>query len=546
MTQIDWTFCGGYLVLVIALGWWCARRQKTNTEYFVGNRKMNWFAVGVSLFATTFSALSFVGLPREAAYEDYHLYTAILFIPLVAAPIVGWLFVPLYHRLQLISAYEYLERRFDRRLRLLGSSLACLYALGWMGSMLFATGLILQAVLHLSDQQLVGALIVLGLFTTVYTSLGGFEAVVWTDVAQAVVLFGGMLLVLLLTVARIDGGWTAVWEIGQAHQRFAMFDLDFDLSDRANFFSAAAYGVFVYIAAQATGQAAVQRYVSMPSVSAARWSLAVNGVLVAGVCLVFFLVGSALFAFYQQHPAATATAGSVFPELSREDQLTPNFIQSELRYPGLMGLLLAGLFAAVMSSIDSSANSIATLVVCDWLPKREVSVRTTKALCAVSGLSAIVAALLVPYLGQHVFDILVTIAGAFFGPLMGVFALGMFVRRANPQGAKIGLIGGVLGLIFVAATGIPASWLASEAPTVVQPLAAWWPAKISPWWFGAFTCTPTFLVGWASSYLFPPPPPERVRGLSILGGKLSAHRESAGESESEADERLLHPATEEA
>src|SRR5688500_4030883 len=101
MTEIDWSICLAYLAVVFVLGLWCSRGQQTNDDYLVGDRQMNWVAIGISLFATTFSALSFVGLPREAAYEDYHLYLAILFIPLVAAPIVGWLFVPLYHRLQL-------------------------------------------------------------------------------------------------------------------------------------------------------------------------------------------------------------------------------------------------------------------------------------------------------------------------------------------------------------------------------------------------------------------------------------------------------------
>jgi SSS family solute:Na+ symporter len=542
MGILDYIICGGYLVLVIALGWWCARRQKTNIAYFVGDRKMNWLAIGISLFATTFSSLSFVGLPREAAYEDYHLYTAILFIPLVAAPIAGWLFVPIYHRLQLISAYEYLERRFSRRLRLIGSGLSCLYMLCWMGNMLYATGLILQAVLGLTGEQLTATLIVLGLFTTVYTSLGGFQAVVWTDVAQSVVLFGGMTLVLLAAVSRIDGGWTAVWEIGQQHQRFAMFDMDFDLSDRANFFTAAAYGIFVYIAAMTTSQSAVQRYVSMPSVSAARWSLAVNGVLVASVCLVFFLVGSAMFAYYQQHPAATAEAGSSFPKLDKQDQLTPYFIQSVLQIPGLMGLLLAGLFAAVMSSIDSSANSITTLVVCDWLSgRREVSVGTTKLLCGAAGLSAIGAALLAPHLGEHVFDILVTFAGAFFGPLLGIFTLGIFTRRANGQGAVVGLCGGFAGLLIVAATSIPAGWLTEILPEALRPLAENWPAKISPWWYGAFTCVPTFTVGWAASYLFPAPAEKSLQGLTVFSGSDVAAEHDVGSDEESPEAPWLAP-----
>ena len=489
MTAVDWTICLAYLVLVLVLGAWCSRGQRTNADYLVGDRRMNWLVIGISLFATTFSSLSFVGLPREAAYEDYHLYLAILFIPLVAAPIVGWLFVPLYHRLQLISAYEYLERRFDRRLRLLGSLMACLYMLGWMGSMLYATGLILQAVLGLSESGLIWTLVGLGLFTTLYTSIGGFKAVVWTDVAQAVVLFGGMLIVLVLALGRIPGGWSTVWQLGQQHGKFEMFDLRFDLTHRANFFSAAAYGVFVYLAAHATGQSSVQRYVSMPSVAAARWSLAVNGALTAGICLVFFLVGSTLFAYYHHSLPPGAEAGSGFPVLPRQDQLTPHFIQTELAVPGLMGLLLAGLFAAVMSSIDSGANSMTSLVVCDWLDSRKLKVRESRLLCGLFGMGAIVMSLLVPHLGKHVFDIIVTIAGALFGPLLGVFALGMFVRRANTPGAVLGLLAGAAGLAIVACT------------------------DVSHFWYGAFTCVPTFVVGALSSFLFPAPQPQRLRGL---------------------------------
>src|SRR5262245_26049009 len=123
MGIFDWSICVATVVLMMVQGWWVSGAQKTTDDYFVGGRKMSWFAVGLSFFATTFSPLSFVGLPREAAYDNYHLYLAILFIPLVVAPLVGWLFVPLYQRLHLTSAYEYLELRFDRRVRRCGSVL---------------------------------------------------------------------------------------------------------------------------------------------------------------------------------------------------------------------------------------------------------------------------------------------------------------------------------------------------------------------------------------------------------------------------------------
>ncbi|MBI3821380.1 MAG: hypothetical protein HY289_01725 [Planctomycetes bacterium] len=309
MGIFDWTICGGAVVLMVAQGWWATGVQQTKEDYFVGGRQMNWLAVGLSMFAATFSPLSFVGLPREAAYDNYHLYLAILFIPLVVAPLVGWLFVPLYHRLRLTSAYEYLELRFDRRLRRCGSLLMGLYLLAWMGSMLYAVGLIVQVALGLDETARIGTMILLGGGTTAYTTLGGYRAAVWTNVLKSAFLAVVVIAVLFLAVARVDGGWTSVWRLGVEHDKFAMFDVRFDLTSRATFLPACAFGLFVYMGVSVVSQGAVQRYASLPSVAAGRRMLAVNGIGTALVCLLFFVLGTVIFAFYAQHPAG---ADSVF------------------------------------------------------------------------------------------------------------------------------------------------------------------------------------------------------------------------------------------
>lgn len=146
LNTLDWIIFVGYLAVVFALGLWFAREQHSNEDYFVAGRRMHWLPVGLSMFAGTFSSLSFVGLPHEAAYGDYHLYLAILFIPFAVTPVVGWLFIPLFHRVGAVSAYAYLETRFSRPVRLLASLLYGLYAIGWMGNLLLAVGIILQAV----------------------------------------------------------------------------------------------------------------------------------------------------------------------------------------------------------------------------------------------------------------------------------------------------------------------------------------------------------------------------------------------------------------
>jgi SSS family transporter len=489
MGMLDWTIAGGAVVLMIVQGWWVSGAQKTKEDYFVGGRKMHWFAVGLSMFAATFSPLSFVGMPREAAYDNYHLYLAVLFIPLVVAPLVAWLFVPLYHRLQLTSAYEYLERRFDRRLRRCGSLLMALYLVAWMGSMLYAVGLIVQVALGLDERARIATMILLGGGTTAYTTLGGYKAAVWTNVLKSAFLAAVVVAILLLAIARVDGGWASVWRLGLEHHKFAMFDMHFDLTSRATFWSACAFGLFVYLAVAVASQGAVQRYASLPSVSAGRRMLAVNGIGTALVCLLFFVLGTVIFAFYMQHPAGQE---SVFPHLDREDQVTMHFVRAELAYPGLIGLLLAALFITVMGSISAGLSALSSLVVCDWFPGHGPGLGSSRRLSAVFGVATIGMALLAPYLGQHVFDIIIRISGALFGPLLGLFVLGALVRRANAPGALIGLAAGIISLVAIFRT------------------------PINAWWYGAFTCIPTLVVGACASLFFPAPPADKVQGL-LLG-----------------------------
>jgi SSS family transporter len=499
MGILDWTLCVAAVALLFAQGWYLARGQKTTEDYFVGGRRMNWLAVGLSMFATIFSPLSFVGLPREAAYANYHLYLAILFIPLFAAPLAGWLFVPLFHRLRLTSAYEYLQMRFDWRLRQAASLLYGLYLLFWMGTMLHATAMMAQAALGLSEPQRIATLLVLGAMTATYTALGGYKATVWTNVVKAAVLAGVVVTFLLLAVGRVEGGFAAVFQIGREHHKFAMLDFRWDLSSGAAFFPACAFGVFVYGAVAVAAQGSVQRYASTPTVADARRLLAVNGIGTAFVCLLFFLLGSTMFAYYTQHPDPAGSAAKPFPPLPKEDQVTVHFIQTVLDHPALVGLFLAALLTTAMGSVSGGLNALSSLIVCDWLSGRQMGVRQGRLMTAVFGAATIATALVAPYLGEHVFKIIIRISGAFFGPLFGLFLLAALVRRANASGALIGLAAGLVSL------------------AVIFPF----PDRIDAWWYGAFTCLPTLMVGSFASLFFPPPAPEKLRGLTVFGTPAS-------------------------
>ncbi len=482
LSAIDWIVCLAYLGVVVGLAVWSMRGQQDNEDYFVGGRRMNWLAVGVSMFATSFSSISFLGLPQRGAYQDFSFYLVILGIPLIITPVLWFFFVPLYARLRVSSGYQYLRLRFGPLVQRVGSLLYCGYALGWMGAMLYAIALTLQGVMHLNPTQYFWMLIGLGAFATAYTAVGGLRAVIWTDVLQAVTLGGAVLVVLVLCVGRIDGGLAGLWQLGSEHGRFTLVHLESNLLAKENFaapnslYTTGAYVLFMYLPGYAVAQNMIQRYVCAGSVRRGRGVVLLSAAVNATLGLLFMFVGVALFAFYAQ------PHGAGMPELASQDQILPHFVSTEVAGVGLLGLMLAGLFAAAMSTIDSGINGVASVVVYDWLGGRQLPLRASRALTVLLGALVIVAALLAPLLGKNVIDIINTIAGTLLGGLLAVFLLGMFAPRANAPGVLIGLATGAVCLVAViVATDVP------------------------KWWYGAFTVFPTLLVGSAASRLFPPP-----------------------------------------
>ena len=220
---IDWLICIAYLLLVVALGIYFSRTDDTNEEFFHGGRSMHWLPVGLSLFATTFSSNSFVGLPAEGAFSDYHQLLAILFIPFVVIPITCKWFIPKYKSWGYSSLYEYFERRFNRRLRLMASAVFMFYSAGWMATMLLAVARVLGEVLELPSPES-GAIIIaiVGLLATGYTALGGVKAVIWTDTIQAFALGGGMIFLLWSLIGDIDGGWIRFFEVAESQGKMKM------------------------------------------------------------------------------------------------------------------------------------------------------------------------------------------------------------------------------------------------------------------------------------------------------------------------------------
>jgi SSS family solute:Na+ symporter len=297
-------------------------------------------------------------------------------------------------------------------------------------------------------------------------------------------------------VSRIDGGWPAFWTIASQHNKFRMFHLHSRLLAAENFtgkntvFTAAAFGLFMYLPGYAVSQNMIQRYVCAGGLARGRGVVVLSAVINTGLGLLFLLVGTALFAFYNQSGGAGLPGAGA--AIAKEDQILPYFVSTQVPGVGLVGLILAGLFAAAMSTIDSGINGVTSVIVYDWLSGRELHLRTGRILSGVLGVVVIGAAILVPFLGDTVFDIITTIAGTSLGMLLAIYLLGMFLPHVNLPGVLAGLAVGLICLALV--------WTLTDIPK---------------WWFGAFTIVPTFVAG-AIVSLFFPKPPESVLDKTLL------------------------------
>ena len=515
IAYVDWVVCLAYLLIVLSLGVWFSRSQKTNDDFFLGGRNMHWLPVGLSLFATTFSSNSFVGLPAEGAFGDYHQLLAILFIPFIVLPITCYWFIPFYKRLGFVSLYEYLERRFDRKIRLFASAVFMFYSAGWMATMLLAVSRILEVVLETdSTSHTLMMIAAVGCLATIYTAVGGVKAVIWTDTIQAFALGGGMLVLLFFLVAQIQGGWTGLVEVAQAHDKTEMFSTRLGWGHR-NIYSACAYGFFIYLGGQIGAYGAFQRYVTVDTIRDARRSLVVKGIFILFVCTLFFIVGTALFVFYQQ----TSETVGVFEQLNNgrlRDRLLPHFVVHYAGGYGMTGLLLAGLFAAAMSSLDSGINSMTATFVTDWYHGREVGTRVNRLSTLMFGVAVTGGAAILMLVDLPVFDILLAIAGASYGLLMGVLLMGMFSSVANVTGVVCGMISGVAVFAFIRV------YTSASAPEQLRWLGSLAEIRNNTWWDGMFTTVTTILVGLFVSYCTRRPTPDRLTGMLLLPERRGA------------------------
>ncbi|WP_145252144.1 sodium:solute symporter family transporter [Aeoliella mucimassa] len=437
---IDFSVLGVYLIAMVGVGVFFARQNKSTDDYFRGGQKVLWWAAGCSIFATMLSSITFMAIPAKAYAQDlvYLLGNCMI---LAVAPIAVYLALPFFRQIDATSAYEYLEKRFNRLVRLFASASFTLFHLFRMGIVMSLAALTLATVTPLSPVE---SVLLMGVLSILYCTLGGVEAVIWTDTIQTVVLLGGAVVclsVMLWGTGDSAESWSQLaWQEGKL--QFANLHLD-PTSASLALWVVVIGGIGQNISSYTADQAVVQRYMTTPDQSRAARSIWFAAILAIPASFLFFFMGTALFLFYHSHPE------KLDPTFTT-DQILPLFIANELPV-GIAGLLVAGIFAAAQSTVSTSMNSTATAVVTDFLRPFAVLRSEHGYLQAARGftllfgvIGTVIALLFVSPDIRSLFDQFVKVIGLFMGVLGGLFALGMLTRRATGIGALVGAIAGAV------------------------------------------------------------------------------------------------------
>ena len=442
LQSIDLTVLILYLAAVVGLGCWLSRRNRTTNDFMAAGGTLPGWAVGLSIFGTYLSSNTFIGVPGKAYDGNWNGFVFSLSLPLAAWVAVKW-FVPFYRRTGEISAYHHLEKRFGPWARTYALGCYLLTQLARVGTILFGVSLGLSALTGWSVPVIIVAG---GIAVTVYTLVGGIAAVIWTDVIQSLVLLVGALVIAGLLLANHPHGPGEALHLAANEGKFSLGSFGLDLT-QSTFWVVFLYGVFINLNNFGIDQSFVQRYHAARDEKAAARSVWTGALLYVPVAALFFLIGSLLFSYYHASPELLKPLVAQYPD-GHADKVLPHFIATQLP-PGAAGLLIAAIFAAAMSSIDTSLNSAATVTLKDFVQrhlnrgKTEADalriLRNATLTWGVLGTGVALA-----MIGQKsLLDAWWKLSGIFAGGMLGLFLLGLISRRANNAGALTGVIVGV-------------------------------------------------------------------------------------------------------
>ena len=423
-----------YMLGIIAWGAWLGRTNAGGTDYFLGSRNLPWWAVMLSVVATETSTLTFLSIPG-VAYLGTLAFLQLALGYLAGRAVVAWILIPAYYRGELSTAYALLETRFGGGARRYASGIFMITRLLADSVRLFATAIPLAIITGWSYPV---SILVIGAATLVYTYFGGIKAVVWVDALQMTLYVAGGLIALLLLQGAVDGGWPAILASAGSAGKLQVLDFSTSPAVAYTFWAGLIGGGFLSMASHGTDQLIVQRLLTCRNAAQSRRALIGSGFAVIIQFALFLFVGLGLWAFFQGR------------EFASSDEIFARFIIDEMP-AGLRGLLIAGVFAAAMSSLSSSINSLASASAYDfWGPA--TGRRDDRAIMNAgkvftllwAGLLIAGAIVFIPLSqGSAAVEVALAAASMAYGGLLGAFALGVLTRRVSQTGAIVGMTAGV-------------------------------------------------------------------------------------------------------
>lgn len=430
-------FTGG----VVAFGCSFFKKKGTSEEFTSAGRSLPGWVVGMSIFATYVSSISYLGYPGKAFSGDWNAFVFSLSIP-IASYFAARYFVPFYRSQDSISAYSFLENRFGPWARIYASSCYLLTQIARTGSILYLLALPMNVLLGWHIQTII---VVTSVAIVLYSMLGGMKAVIWTEAIQGIILIGGALVCMFILLFDMPGGPVQTFSIAMEDGKFSLGSFGSSLSE-STFWVCLIYGIFTNLQNYGIDQSYVQRYHTAKNEKEAKFSALFGGYLFIPVSAVFFMIGTGLYAFYKVHPG-------ILPDGVRADYVFPFFIVNELPV-GLTGLLIASIFAAGMSTIATSVTSSSTIILTDYYQRfrKHAGNRKRMLVLKLSSVGVGVAGILVAFAFmsvQSALDAWWALASIFSGGMLGLFLLGYISKKARNFDAVLGVVCGVILVCWI-------------------------------------------------------------------------------------------------
>ncbi len=447
-STIDYVVLLAYLIGITVFGVMFRKSQKTVKDYFVGSKNINWVVISLSIVATETSTLTLIGVPA-IAYANYQYpeqggnftYLQVVIGYVIARFVISFLFIPAYFKGDLMTAYTLLENRFGVSVKNFAASLFLIMRALAEGVRIFAASIVVTAVLQSSLPNIpnitVWSIVIVGVLTLIYTFEGGIAAVIWTDLIQLIIYIGGSLVAAYMLLTLVPGGWSEIYAQGAAAGKFQVFSFAWSWNLPFTFWAGLLGGTFLTMASHGTDQLLVQRLLTCKNQRDSQKAVILSGFVVFFQFTLFLMIGVMLFAYYKYFPLATG--------LVSNDEIFPKFIVERLPH-GISGLVIAAIFAAAMSNLSGSLNSLASTTVIDFykpLIKPDASdeslLKLSKWLTAAWGVILIAIAIFARNWGS-VFTVGLTIASLVYGTMLGAFLLGVLTRKANSVGVVVGML----------------------------------------------------------------------------------------------------------